>query len=81
MAVSYALAAMAALLSALAYAEFMVDLPFAGGAFNCILLTFGELPGWCASPCTTLLAPCSHTASPPNGARHEGCVLLPRDSI
>ena len=44
MAVSYALAAMAALLSALAYAEFMVDLPFAGGAFNCILLTFGELP-------------------------------------
>lgn len=46
MAVSYAIAAMAALLSALAYAEFIVDLPFTGGAFNCILLTFGELTGW-----------------------------------
>jgi amino acid transporter len=45
-AVSYGIAAVAALLSALAYAEFIVELPTAGGAFNCILLTFGELPSW-----------------------------------
>ena len=49
MAVSYGLAAAAALLSALGYAEFMADMPFSGGAFNCVLLTFGELAGWCAA--------------------------------
>lgn len=44
--VSYAIAALAALLSGLAYAEFAVDLPVSGGATTCILLTFGELPSW-----------------------------------
>lgn len=44
--VSYAIAALAALLSGLAYAEFAVDLPVAGGATTCILLTFGELASW-----------------------------------
>ncbi len=47
---SYVLAAMAALLSALSYAEFAVDLPVAGGAFNFIALTFGELAAWRVSP-------------------------------
>ena len=45
-AISYALAGVAALLSGLAYAEFIVDLPISGGATCCILLTFGELPSW-----------------------------------
>ena len=57
MAVSYGLAALAALLSALAYAEFMADMPFSGGAFNCVLLTFGELAGWCAAPCSNDVVP------------------------
>ena len=74
MAVSYAIAAAAALLSALAYAEFMVDLPFAGGAFNCILLTFGELPGWCAAHGNLLLllqpAHVSHLGACARGASH-----------
>lgn len=45
-AVSYVVSAVAALLSGLAYAEFVVDLPISGGATCCILLTFGELPSW-----------------------------------
>lgn len=44
--VSYGIAALAALLSGLAYAEFAVDLPVAGGATTCILLSFGELASW-----------------------------------
>ncbi len=44
--VSYLIAALAALLSGLAYAEFAVDLPVSGGATTCILLTFGELASW-----------------------------------
>ncbi|CAG9462064.1 unnamed protein product [Pedinophyceae sp. YPF-701] len=44
--ISYLLASMAAFLSALAYTEFVVDLPVAGGAFNYINLTFGELTAW-----------------------------------
>ena len=69
MAVSYGLAAAAALLSALGYAEFMADMPFSGGAFNCVLLTFGELAGWCAAgPCKCL------RVLEPHAAGTAGCV-------
>jgi APA family basic amino acid/polyamine antiporter len=44
--VSYAVAGLAALLSALCYAEMAVGLPIAGGAFNYICITFGELAAW-----------------------------------
>ncbi len=44
--VSYSVAAFAALLSALSYTEFVVDLPTAGGAFNYISLVFGEFTAW-----------------------------------
>jgi APA family basic amino acid/polyamine antiporter len=44
--VSYALAAAAALLSALCYCEYAVELPLAGGAYNYIAVTFGELMAW-----------------------------------
>lgn len=44
--VSYAVAALAALLSAFAYAEFACDVPVAGGAFNYVSITFGELAAW-----------------------------------
>ena len=45
---SYLISAFAALLSALSYTEFVVDLPIAGGAYNYISLVFGELTAWCA---------------------------------
>lgn len=49
--ISYSVAAFAALLSALCYTEFVVELPTAGGAFNYISLVFGEFTAWCgASP-------------------------------
>jgi len=41
--VSYLVAALAALLSGLAYTEFVVDQPVAGGAFNMVSGVFGEL--------------------------------------
>ncbi|PRW59844.1 transcription elongation factor SPT5-like protein 1 [Chlorella sorokiniana] len=44
--VSYLVAATAALLSALCYAEMAVSLPVAGGAFNYISVSFGELAAW-----------------------------------
>ncbi|EFN50706.1 hypothetical protein CHLNCDRAFT_7483, partial [Chlorella variabilis] len=44
--VSYLVAGVAALLSALCYAEMAVSLPIAGGAFNYICITFGELAAW-----------------------------------
>ena len=47
MVVSYLVAALAALLSGLAYTEFVVDQPVAGGAFNMVSGVFGELAGWC----------------------------------
>jgi hypothetical protein len=37
---------MSALLSALCYSEFAVQYPFAGGAYNYISLTLGELAAW-----------------------------------
>ncbi|CAL4889069.1 unnamed protein product [Urochloa decumbens] len=40
--VSYAIAGLCALLSALAYTEFAVDMPVAGGAFSYLRVTFGE---------------------------------------
>lgn len=43
---SYCVAATAALLSALCYAEMAVSLPIAGGAFNYVSVTFGELAAW-----------------------------------
>ncbi|XAR64933.1 hypothetical protein NMG60_11008834 [Bertholletia excelsa] len=39
---SYAIAGLCALLSALCYTEFAVDMPVAGGAFSYIRITFGE---------------------------------------
>jgi len=50
--VSYLVAALAALLSGLAYTEFVVDQPVAGGAFNMVSGVFGELAGWCRPPST-----------------------------
>jgi len=44
--ISYLVAAAAALLAALCYAEFAVEIPVAGGAFNYISVTFGELAAW-----------------------------------
>ena len=38
----------AALISALSYAEYAVELPVAGGAFNYIAATYGEFAAWCA---------------------------------
>lgn len=47
---SYGIAAVAALLSGLAYAELIVDMPLAGGAFSCILAVFSEPFAWYAHP-------------------------------
>lgn len=58
--VSYLVAALAALLSGLAYTEFVVDQPVAGGAFNMVSSTFGELAGWCV-PCAARC--CMHCGS------------------
>lgn len=44
--ISYSVAALAALISALSYTEFVVDLPTAGGAYNYISLVFGEFTAW-----------------------------------
>lgn len=46
MVLSYGIAAVAALLSGLAYAELAVDMPLAGGAFSCILAVFTEPLAW-----------------------------------
>eukprot|EP00884_Botryococcus_braunii_P001078 jgi/Botrbrau1/10971/Bobra.0383s0025.1 len=43
---SYMMAGFAALLAGLCYTEFVVEQPIAGGAFNYIFLTFGELAAW-----------------------------------
>ena len=44
--VSFLLAATCALLAALSYSEFATSLPVAGGAFNYVSVTFGELAAW-----------------------------------
>lgn len=44
--VSYGLAAMAALFSALCYAEFAADIPVSGAAYNYVDLVFGEFLSW-----------------------------------
>lgn len=46
MTLSYLVAAVAALVSALCYAEFAVDVPISGGAFTYASVTFGELTAW-----------------------------------
>jgi basic amino acid/polyamine antiporter, APA family len=43
---SYGIAAVAALLAALCYTEYAVELPAAGGAFNYISVTYGEFLAW-----------------------------------
>ncbi|GMH36674.1 hypothetical protein BSKO_04547 [Bryopsis sp. KO-2023] len=43
---SYLISSMAAILSAMSYVEFAVDMPVAGGAFNFINLVFGEFIAW-----------------------------------
>ncbi len=45
--VSYAIAAVSALLSALCYAEFATEIPIAGGAMSYTSITAGPLLGWC----------------------------------
>lgn len=44
--VSYIIAGVSALLSALCYTEFAVALPAAGGAFSYLITTFGEFPAY-----------------------------------
>jgi len=44
--VSYALAALAALFSALCYAEFAADVPVSGAAYNYVDMVFGEFLSW-----------------------------------
>eukprot|EP00887_Chlorella_sp_A99_P006516 scaffold3.g6516.t1 len=46
---SFMIAALAALLSALCYSEFAVEIPVSGGAYNYISVTFGELAAWLTS--------------------------------
>ena len=46
--ISFVVGGVSSLLSALVYAEFAAEYPIAGGAFNYISLTFGELAAWCA---------------------------------
>jgi len=47
--VSYGVAAVVAVLTGLCYAEFATDLPVAGGAYNYVLLAFGEFLAWIAA--------------------------------
>lgn len=44
--ISYAVAGLAALLSAVCYTEFAVEIPAAGGAFSYLRVTFGELAAY-----------------------------------
>jgi APA family basic amino acid/polyamine antiporter len=44
--ISFLIAGISALLSALCYSEFSVQYPYAGGAYNYISLTLGELAAW-----------------------------------
>jgi amino acid transporter len=69
--ISFIIAGISALLSALCYSEFAVQYPFAGGAYNYISLTLGELAAWLTVTtlvlvrqsghhrCTCLPCPCS----------------------
>lgn len=49
MIISYAIAAVSALLSALCYAEFATEIPIAGGAMSYTSITAGPLLGWSVS--------------------------------
>ncbi|EIE24778.1 amino acid transporter [Coccomyxa subellipsoidea C-169] len=53
--ISFAIAAISALLSALCYAEFATEVPVTGGAFSYTTLTFGPLIGWVVG--TNLIIP------------------------
>jgi len=44
--IAFAIAGLSAFLSSFVYAEFAVDLPFAGGAYNFILCSLGEFFAW-----------------------------------
>eukprot|EP01025_Chloroclados_australasicus_P033720 TRINITY_DN3443_c0_g3_i4.p1 TRINITY_DN3443_c0_g3~~TRINITY_DN3443_c0_g3_i4.p1 ORF type:complete len:255 (-),score=21.21 TRINITY_DN3443_c0_g3_i4:39-803(-) len=44
--ISYLISSLAAMMSALCYAEFAAEMPVAGGAYNYIVVTFGEFPAW-----------------------------------
>ena len=69
MVLSYVAAAVAALLSGLAYAELVVDMPLAGGAFSCTLAIFSEPFAWYDQALDDL---CDHDASHAS-ARIESC--------
>ncbi|KAK9819560.1 hypothetical protein WJX81_003898 [Elliptochloris bilobata] len=73
--VSYLVAALAALLSGLAYCEFVVDQPVAGGAFNMVSSTFGELAGWVVA-CNMILEYTLSVAAVARGFRAYGATLL-----
>lgn len=76
MVLSYLISAFAALLSALCYTEFVVDLPLAGGAFNYISLVFGELAAWCATPPPRRPPPTPTPRRPPPIACYLGLAAL-----
>lgn len=44
--VSYLIASLAALFSALCYAEFAADIPVSGTAFNYMFAVYGEFMAW-----------------------------------
>ena len=43
---AYLLSGVTAMLSALSYLEFAVDVPIAGGAYNYVSITLGEFTAW-----------------------------------
>ena len=46
MVLAYTVSSVAAVLAALSYTEFSVEVPVAGGAFNYISMVFGEFLAW-----------------------------------
>ena len=46
MVLAYLLSGLTAMLSALSYLEFAVDVPISGGAYNYVSITFGEYTAW-----------------------------------
>eukprot|EP00892_Ulva_mutabilis_P003914 jgi/Ulvmu1/1895/UM012_0053.1 len=76
---SYVLASIAAILSALCYTEFAVDMPIAGGAFIYVDIVLGELSGWVCAMCL-LLAYTLGTAAAARGFTSYAGALLAGDA-
>ena len=64
MIISYAIAAVSALLSALCYAEFATEIPIAGGAMSYTSITAGPLLGWSVSLPVLSINTYSNTSNP-----------------